>query len=123
KATMMKVSDPIIFGAIVEVYFQEVFKQYGDLFQTLGINKNNGLGEIYAKIAGHDRESEIRSAIEKALQDGPDLAMVNSDKGISNLHVPSDVIVDASMPAMIRTSGQMWNKAGEQQDTLALIPD
>lgn len=123
KATMMKVSDPIIFGAIVEVYFQEVFKQYGDLFQSLGINKNNGLGEIYAKIAGHAREGEIRSAIEKALQDGPDLAMVNSDKGISNLHVPSDVIVDASMPAMIRTSGQMWNKAGEQQDTLALIPD
>ena len=123
KATMMKVSDPIIFGAIVEVYFKDVFASYGELFASLGINKNNGLGEVYNKIAGHAQEAEVKAAIEKAIANGPDLAMVNSDKGITNLHVPSDVIVDASMPAMIRTSGQMWNKAGEQQDTLAIIPD
>ncbi|PRD48254.1 NADP-dependent isocitrate dehydrogenase [Sphingobacterium haloxyli] len=123
KATMMKVSDPIIFGAIVEVYFADVFAQFGELFATLGINKNNGLGEVYSKIAGHPQESEVKAAIEAAIASGPDLAMVNSDKGITNLHVPSDVIVDASMPAMIRTSGQMWNKEGKQQDTIAIIPD
>jgi len=123
KATMMKVSDPIIFGAIVEVYFKDVFAKYADLFADLGINKNNGLGEVYAKIAGHPREAEVKAAIETAIENGPDLAMVNSDKGITNLHVPSDVIVDASMPAMIRTSGQMWNKDGKQQDTIAVIPD
>ncbi|WP_437918951.1 NADP-dependent isocitrate dehydrogenase [Sphingobacterium sp. LRF_L2] len=123
KATMMKVSDPIIFGAIVEVYFKDVFAKYGQLFADLGINKNNGLGEVYAKIAGHTQEQDIKSAIQVAIENGPDLAMVNSDKGITNLHVPSDVIVDASMPAMIRTSGQMWNKEGKQQDTFAIIPD
>lgn len=123
KATMMKVSDPIIFGAIVEVYFQDVFAKYGDLFANLGINKNNGLGEVYSKIAGQPQEAEVKAAIETAIDMGPDLAMVNSDKGITNLHVPSDVIVDASMPAMIRTSGQMWNKEGKQQDTIAIIPD
>src|SRR5690606_17848887 len=123
KATMMKVSDPIIFGAIVEVYFKDVFAQYGELFESLGINKNNGLGEIYNKIAGNPQEADVKAAIEKAIAAGPDLAMVNSDKGITNLHVPSDVIVDASMPAMIRTSGQMWNKEGKQQDTFAIIPD
>ena len=123
KATMMKVSDPIIFGAIVSVYFEEVFTKYADLFTELGINPNNGLGELYAKIAGHAQESEIKSAIDAAITNGPDIAMVNSDKGITNLHVPSDVIVDASMPAMIRTSGQMWNKSGNQQDTFAIIPD
>lgn len=123
KATMMKVSDPIIFGAIVEVYFESVFKKYGELFDELGVDTRNGLGDVYAKIAGHDKEAEIRAAIEQAIADGPDLAMVNSEKGITNLHVPSDVIVDASMPAMIRSSGQMWNKEGKLQDTLALIPD
>ncbi len=123
KATMMKVSDPIIFGAIVEVFFKDVFAQYSDLFTSLGINKNNGLGEIYNKIAGTPQEAEVKAAIEKAMVEGPDLAMVNSDKGITNLHVPSDVIVDASMPAMIRTSGQMWNKEGKPQDTIAIIPD
>ncbi|MCY4779038.1 NADP-dependent isocitrate dehydrogenase [Sphingobacterium sp. UT-1RO-CII-1] len=123
KATMMKVSDPIIFGAIVEVYFKDVFAKYGSLFLSLGINKNNGLGEIDSKIKGHSQEAEIRAAIDEAIANGPDLAMVNSDKGITNLHVPSDVIVDASMPAMIRTSGQMWNKEGKQQDTFAIIPD
>lgn len=123
KATMMKVSDPIIFGAIVEVYFANVFQKYQGLFDELGINKNNGLGEIYAKIAGHEQEGEVISAIEQALQEGPDLAMVNSDKGITNLHVPSDVIVDASMPAMIRIGGKMWDKDGNERDTLAMIPD
>ena len=123
KATMMKVSDPIIFGAIVEVYFKDVFAQYGDLFAELGINKNNGLGEVYAKIAGHAKEAEVKAAIEAAIANGPDLAMVNSDKGITNLHVPSDVIVDASMPAMIRIGGKMWDKNGAEQDTLAIIPD
>ncbi len=123
KATMMKVSDPIIFGAIVEVYFKDVFAQYGELFKELGINKNNGLGEVYAKIAGNAKEAEVKAAIDAAIANGPDLAMVNSDKGITNLHVPSDVIVDASMPAMIRTSGQMWNTEGKQQDTIAIIPD
>ncbi len=123
KATMMKVSDPIIFGAIVEVYFADVFAKYGSLFKDLGVNINNGLGEVYAKIAGQPQEAEVKAAIDAAIAAGPDLAMVNSDKGITNLHVPSDVIVDASMPAMIRTSGQMWNKEGKQQDTIAIIPD
>ncbi|WP_037503705.1 NADP-dependent isocitrate dehydrogenase, partial [Sphingobacterium deserti] len=123
KATMMKVSDPIIFGAIVEVYFKDLFNQYGELFTKLGINKNNGLGEVYSKIAGQPEEAEVKAAIDSAIANGPDLAMVNSDKGITNLHVPSDVIVDASMPAMIRTSGQMWNKEGKPQDTFAIIPD
>lgn len=123
KATMMKVSDPIIFGAIVEVYFKDIFVKYADTFHTLGYKANNGLGDLYAKIAGHAQETEIKAAIEAAISNGPALAMVNSDKGITNLHVPSDVIVDASMPAMIRTSGQMWNAAGKAQDTFALIPD
>ncbi|ACA31589.1 NADP-dependent isocitrate dehydrogenase [Histophilus somni] len=123
KATMMKVSDPIIFGVIVSVYFADVFAQYADVFTQLSINPNNGLGELYSKIAGHAKENEIKAAIEKAMEQGPDIAMVNSDKGITNLHVPSDVIVDASMPAMIRNSGKMWNRKGELQDTLALIPD
>ena len=123
KATMMKVSDPIIFGAIVEVYFKDVFVKYADTFQALGYKANNGLGDLYAKIAGHAQETEIKAAIDAAIENGPALAMVNSDKGITNLHVPSDVIVDASMPAMIRTSGQMWNAAGKAQDTFALIPD
>lgn len=123
KATMMKVSDPIIFGAIVEVYFKDVFSRFADLFKKLGVDTRNGLGDIYAKIAGHPQEDEVKSAIAAAIENGPDLAMVNSDKGITNLHVPSDVIVDASMPAMIRNSGQMWDKNGGVRDTLALIPD
>lgn len=123
KATMMKVSDPIIFGAIVEVYFADVFEKYAELFKALGVDTRNGLGDVYAKIAGHAQEAEVKAAIDAAIENGPALAMVNSDKGITNLHVPSDVIVDASMPAMIRTSGQMWNKEGKQQDTLAIIPD
>ncbi|MBP3942969.1 NADP-dependent isocitrate dehydrogenase [Sphingobacteriaceae bacterium WQ 2009] len=123
KATMMKVSDPIIFGAVVEVYFKDVFTKYADLFASLGVNKNNGLGDVYAKIAGTSQEEEVKAAIAQAIENGPDLAMVNSDKGITNFHVPSDVIIDASMPAMIRTSGQMWNKEGKAQDTIAIIPD
>ncbi|MEJ5994432.1 NADP-dependent isocitrate dehydrogenase [Pedobacter sp. Du54] len=123
KATMMKVSDPIIFGAIVEVYFANVFKKYAELFKKLNIDTSNGLGDVYAKIAGTPEQAEVEAALAAAIENGPALAMVNSDKGITNLHVPSDVIVDASMPAMIRTSGQMWNKDGKAQDTLALIPD
>src|SRR5690606_33387667 len=123
KDTMMKVSDPIIFGAIVEVYFKEVFEKYAATLTALNFKPNNGLGELYAKIKGHAQEAEIKAAIEQAIQDGPAIAMVNSDEGITNLHVPSDVIVDASMPAMIRTSGQLWNKEGKQQDTIAIIPD
>ena len=123
KATMMKVSDPIIFGAIVEVYFADVFAKYADLFKSLNVDTRNGLGDVYAKIAGNAKQAEVESALASAIENGPALAMVNSDKGITNLHVPSDVIVDASMPAMIRTSGQMWNKEGKAQDTLALIPD
>ncbi|OAQ41755.1 isocitrate dehydrogenase [Pedobacter psychrophilus] len=123
KATMMKVSDPIIFGAIVEVYFADVFTKYAELFKTLGVDTSNGLGDVYVKIAGNEQEAEVKAAIDAAIANGPALAMVNSDKGITNLHVPSDVIVDASMPAMIRTSGQMWNKDGKAQDNLAIIPD
>ncbi len=123
KATMMKVSDPIIFGAVVETYFADVFAQYGDLFKELGINKNNGLGEVYAKIAGHSKEAEVKAAIDAAIENGPALAMVNSDKGITNFHVPSDVIIDASMPAMIRIGGKMWNKEGQEEDTIAMVPD
>jgi isocitrate dehydrogenase len=123
KATMMKISDPIIFGAIVEVYFADVFKKYASLFKELNVDTRNGLGDVYAKIAGRPEQAEVEAAINQAIENGPALAMVNSDKGITNLHVPSDVIVDASMPAMIRTSGQMYNKEGKQQDTLAVIPD
>lgn len=123
KATMMKVSDPILFGAIVEVYFKDVFAKYGDLFKKLGVNANNGLGDVFAKITGQPEEIEVKAAIDAAIANGPDLAMVNSDKGITNLHVPSDVIVDASMPAMIRIGGKMWDKNGKERDTLALIPD
>ncbi len=123
KATMMKVSDPIIFGAIVDVFFAEVFEKYADLFKELGVNTKNGLGDVYTKITGHPKQAEVEAALTEAMAKGPAIAMVNSDKGITNLHVPSDVIVDASMPAMIRTSGQMWNAEGKQQDTKAIIPD
>lgn len=123
KATMMKVSDPIIFGAAVTVFYKEVFDKYADLFAELGVDPNNGLGDVYAKIQGHARQAEIEADIQAIYANRPDLAMVNSDKGITNLHVPSDVIIDASMPAMIRTSGQMWNKDGNAQDAKAVIPD
>ncbi|MCP4521604.1 MAG: NADP-dependent isocitrate dehydrogenase [Cytophagales bacterium] len=123
KATMMKVSDPIIFGAVVEVFYKDVFEKYADLFAELGVTATNGIGDVYTKIAGHAQEVEVKAAIEAVYTDAPAVAMVNSDKGITNLHVPSDVIIDASMPAMIRTSGQMWNAEGNQQDTKAVIPD
>ena len=123
KATMMKVSDPIIFGAIVEVFYAAVFEKYAELFKQLGVDTRNGLGDVYAKIAGTPQEAEVKAAIDAVYTTAPALAMVNSDLGITNLHVPSDVIVDASMPAMIRTSGQMWNAAGKSQDTKAIIPD
>jgi isocitrate dehydrogenase len=123
KATMMKVSDPIIFSAIVDVFFADVFTKYANLFTELGVDTKNGLGDVYAKIAGHPKQAEVEAALNEAFANGPAVAMVNSEKGITNFHVPSDVIVDASMPAMIRTSGQMWNKEGKPQDTKALIPD
>ena len=123
KATMMKVSDPIIFGACVEVFYAPVFEKYGEEFAQLGVDITNGLGDVYAKIVNSPLKAEIEAAIDAVYENAPDLAMVNSDKGITNLHVPSDVIIDASMPAMIRTSGQMWNAEGNQQDTKAVIPD
>lgn len=125
KATMMKVSDPIIFGLAVETFFKPVFEKYDALFTKIGVNVRNGFGDLIAKIASLDSslQKEIESALTACFSDRPDLAMVNSDKGITNLHIPSDVIIDASMPAMIRTSGQMWNKLGKPQDTKAVIPD
>ena len=123
KATMMKVSDPIIFGHVVRAYFADVFAQYGEQLAAAGLSANDGLGGILAGLDQVDGGAEIKAAFEKGLAEGPALAMVDSDKGITNLHVPSDVIIDASMPAMIRTSGQMWNAEGQQQDTLAVIPD
>ncbi len=125
KATMMKVSDPIIFGAAVQVFFESVFETYADDFNAVGVDVNNGLGDVYAKIQKlpAERRMEIEAALAELLQQGPALAMVNSDKGITNLHVPSDVIIDASMPAMIRDSGKMWNAEGKLQDTKAIIPD
>ncbi|WP_400073029.1 NADP-dependent isocitrate dehydrogenase [Zobellia russellii] len=125
KATMMKVSDPIIFGHAVEAFFADVFNKYEDTFKTLGISANDGLENLFAKLneLPADKKEAIEKDIQKAINEGPDLAMVNSDKGITNLHVPSDIIIDASMPAMIRNSGQMWNAQGKPQDTKAVIPD
>ena len=125
KATMMKVSDPILFGHAVKVFFAEVFDKHGEALHAAGVNVNNGFGNLLHALEAMDPDvrSEIEADIEVAYANGPDLAMVNSDLGITNLHVPSDVIIDASMPAMIRTSGQMWNKAGELQETKAVIPD
>ncbi|EGQ8671469.1 NADP-dependent isocitrate dehydrogenase [Vibrio cholerae] len=125
KATMMKVSDPVIFGHAVKVYYKAVFDKYGQLFDQLGVDVNNGLGDVYAKIQSlpEAQHAEIEAAIQAVYATQPALAMVDSDRGITNLHVPSDVIVDASMPAMIRTSGQMWGPDGKQKDTKATIPD
>lgn len=125
KATMMKVSDPIIFGHAVEVYFKDLIQKHGDTLKELGVDFRNGFGDLTAKLATlpDAKKAEIEADIAACYAAGPDLAMVNSDLGITNLHVPSDVIVDASMPAMIRTSGRMWNKDGKEQDTLAVIPD
>ncbi|WP_299317633.1 NADP-dependent isocitrate dehydrogenase [uncultured Maribacter sp.] len=125
KATMMKVSDPIIFGLVVETFLKSVFDKYSDTFDKLGISPNDGLASLYQKIEElpASEKDAIKEDLDAALENGPDLAMVNSDKGITNLHVPSDIIIDASMPAMIRNSGQMWNKEGKAQDTKAVIPD
>ena len=123
KATMMKVSDPIIFGHVIRAFFAPVFARYGDDLAAAGLSPNDGLGTILAGLDALPNGAEIRAAFEAALAEGPALAMVNSDKGITNLHVPSDVIVDASMPAMIRTSGHMWGPDGQEADTLAVIPD
>ena len=125
KATMMKVSDPIIFGYAVKAYFQEVFDKYATELNELDVNPNNGLGSILEALedSQSDTAKTILKAFQDTLNDGPKVAMVNSDQGITNLHVPSDVIIDASMPAMIRNSGQMWNKNGALEDTLAIIPD
>jgi isocitrate dehydrogenase len=123
KATMMKVSDPLIFGHVVTEFFPEVFAAYGDRLAAAGLSPSNGLGGILAGLDELADGAEIRAAFERALADGPALAMVDSDRGITNLHVPSDVIVDASMPAMIRTSGHMWGPDGAEADTLAVIPD
>ena len=125
KATMMKVSDPIIFGHAVRLFFADVFEKHQTTFDAIGVDANNGYGNILEKVAGlsAEKRQEIETDFANAITNGPDLAMVNSDKGITNLHVPSDVIIDASMPAMIRTSGQMWNAKGNAQDTKAVIPD
>ena len=125
KATMMKVSDPIIFGHCVSVFFEEAFEKNADTFKEIGVNPNNGLGDVYTKIKGlpEDKQKEIEADIKACLDNGPEMAMVDSDKGITNLHVPSDIIIDASMAASIRTSGKMWGPDGKEHDTLALIPD
>ncbi|MBB6324416.1 isocitrate dehydrogenase [Algoriphagus iocasae] len=125
KATMMKVSDPIIFGHAVNVFFEPVFAKHAATFEALGVDVRNGFGDLLSNLEKlpADQKAEILADIDTCYADSPDLAMVNSDRGITNLHVPSDVIIDASMPAMIRTSGQMWNKEGKSQDTKAVIPD
>ena len=125
KATMMKVSDPILFGFAVKTYFKELIAKHGALFDELGVNFNNGLGDLYSRLDNVDAETraQIEADIEAVYAEQPSLAMVDSNKGITNFHVPSDVIVDASMPAMIRAGGKMWDKNGEQRDTLAMIPD
>ncbi len=125
KATMMKVSDPIIFGHVVSVFYADVFAKHADTLAPLGVDVNNGIGDLYAKLEQlpADKQAEIKADIEAIYAKSPELAMVNSDKGITNLHVPSDVIIDASMPAMIRTSGQMWGPDGQPKDTKAVIPD
>ena len=123
KATMMKVSDPILFGHVVRAFFKDVYDQYGTELLEAGLDGESGLGAIYTGLNDLENGEEIRAAFDKAMAEGPALAQVNSAKGITNLHVPSDVIVDASMPAMIRTSGHMWNADDQEEDTLAVIPD
>ena len=123
KATMMKISDPIIFGAIVETYFEAVYTKYSDLFKSLDIHPNNGLQDLYNKIAGISEEEAIKQDLATALANGPKVAMVNSEKGITNFHVSSDIIVDASMAALARSGGKMWNTEGKEEDTITMIPD
>ncbi len=123
KATMMKISDPIIFGAIVETYFEDVYTKYANLFKSLDIHPNSGLQDLFNKIAGISEEEAIKQDLATALANGPKVAMVNSDKGITNFHVSSDIIVDASMAALARSGGKMWNKEGKEEDTITMIPD
>ena len=125
KGTMMKISDPIMFGYAVKVFFKDLISKHGDYFKEIGVNFNNGLGDLYTKLANVDasKKEEILKDIEAVYAKQPRIAMVDSAKGITNLHVPSDVIIDASMPAMIKGGGKMWNKANKEEDTLAMIPD
>lgn len=126
KATMMKISDPIMFGHCVRVFFKDAFEKHADILEEIGVNPNNGLGAVLKKVEKElpeDKAAEVLADFEACYEDRPWLAMVNSDKGITNLHVPSDIIIDASMPVVIRDSGKMWNKMGELEDTKCIIPD
>ena len=125
KATMMKVSDPIIFGHVVRIFLKDVFKKFSKIFNELEVNPNDGVGTLLDKVSSLEPEmsEKIMEDIDIAIKKGPYLAMVNSDENISNLHVPSDIIIDASMPAMIKNSGKMWNRNNEMMDTKAIIPD
>ena len=130
KATMMKVSDPIIFGHCVRTYYKAVFDQYSSLFAELGVNPNNGIGDVYDKIKGHEKQAEVEQALNEVYNTRPPLAMVNSDKGVTNLHVPSDIIIDASMPNVVRDSGGMWSpdsapgaRDSSLKDVKCVIPD
>merc|ERR550534_2364141 len=120
---MMKISDPIIFGHMVKVYYKDVFAKHAALFKELGVNVNNGLGDLYDKVKGHPKQAEVEEDVQNVYLSRPSLAMVDSSKGITNLHVPSDVIIDASMPCVVRDSGKMWNANNELEDTKAIIPD
>merc|ERR1712070_206360 len=122
KATMMKISDPIMFGHCVKVYYKEALEKHADILVAVGFNPNNGIGDAYSKIAGHSAEAEVTADL-RACESGRGLAMVNSSRGITNLHVPSDVIIDASMPVVIRDSGMMWNKDDALEDVKCMIPD
>ena len=123
KATMMKISDPIIFGHCVKIYYKDVFAKHADLFTKLKVNANNGIGDVYEKIKGHIQEKEVKEDIEKTYKSRPGLAMVDSNNGVTNLHVPSNVIIDASMPNVVRDGGQMWNKNDKLEEVKCIIPD
>ena len=123
KATMMKISDPIMFGHMVRVYYKEAFVKHADLFKQLGVNVNNGLGDVYEKLAGHSMQVEVEADLQAAYRSRPGLAMVDSSKGVTNLHVPSDVIIDASMPCVVRDGGAMWNRDDKLEEVKCLIPD
>ena len=120
---MMKISDPIIFGHMVKVYYKDVFSKHAALFKELGVNVNNGLGDLYDKVKGHPKQAEVEADIQNVYTCRPSLAMVDSNKGITNLHVPSDVIIDASMPCVVRDGGAMWNKDDKLEEVKCIIPD